>query len=349
VPEPALSPARDLRLDALRTLAFVLMVGCHVVRLGPRAAWPAWAAPVLDAEPLCQALFLGLVGASLPANRAARPVGFGRRQGRRALAFALVSAGIFLLQYGPQWPAGLRSTGILATIAAGIGLVSPAVATGRPAVLGGLALGLVGLAVGLDRAGAVWVPLNAGNGAVLPYAAAVALGAWAATGPSVARALFGLAALAWAAQVLLGGADPAGLWRAPLGRVETAEALLGKAPLPAHLAAWAEGRSLASGVLRTYTWRPAILPSLGVAVLGLGAVASAARPVLSRAPSLLVLGRQGLFAYLLHLALLAVPVLVAGEARPLRHPRAIDAAALGILVICGLAAAAWERRGRRPG
>lgn len=323
------------------------MVGCHVVRLGPRAAWPGWAGPLLDAEPLCQALFLGLVGASLPASRAADPAGFLGRQARRALAFVALSAGIFLLQYGPQWPAGLRSTGILATIGAGVLLVAPVVAMGRAPVVGVWA-GLLGaVAVVLD--GAEIVPLNAGNGAVLPYALAVALGAVAASGPRAARALFGLAVVVLTVQVGVLGVEPGALWRTPVGRVETAEALLGKAPLPVHLAAAWEGRALEPALLRTYTWRPAIVPMLTACVLGLGALAGAARPWLARVPGMLVLGRRGLFAYLLHLGLLAVPVLVTGEARPLRHPRAIDAAALGLLLVCGLAAAAWERRRARAG
>ena len=81
---------------------------------------PFWQQFSLDIEPLCQGLFLSMVGVSLVYSmRIAKKKGetaWGGRQLRRAIELYIIGMVFFLVQFGWQWPWTLIGHGILLTI-----------------------------------------------------------------------------------------------------------------------------------------------------------------------------------------------------------------------------------------
>ena len=98
------APRRDTILDAMRSLAILLMAMSHVARLVEDDARPLWGALSLLVEPYTQALFLGLVGASLVHSRQAAvrrgdPAGaWAGARLKRMLQLFLLSGVVFFLE-----------------------------------------------------------------------------------------------------------------------------------------------------------------------------------------------------------------------------------------------------------
>ena len=322
------SPRRDTVLDAMRSLAIVLMAMSHVTRLVPTELRPPWGPWSLLVEPYTQALFLGLVGASLVHSRQSS-----LRRGQGGWAWArsrlgrmgqlfLLSVVVFWIERGPQWPHGLTSTGILALIAGAIAIFTATVAAPRALmVTAAVTAGLGGLAAALDLADIQVLAINAGNGPLLPTALYAGLGA--------------TALLAWtrwgrpagAVLVALGAACVAGsLWLAPFADILTEP--LGRTLHTLELRGRGNGftitRDLLSGAELQpkrpsyFNPRPTVVPLVsGMVVLTYVALAPL-RPVWRRvATHALSIGRYSLGTYLFHLLLVAVPVLARGSARPL--------------------------------
>jgi len=322
------SPRRDTVLDAMRTLAILLMAMSHVTRLVPADLRPAWGPLSLLIEPYTQALFLGLVGASLVHSRQSS-----LRRGQGGWAWArsrlgrmgqlyLLSVVVFWLERGPQWPHGLTSTGILALIAGAIAIFTATVAAPRALlVTAGVTAGLGALAAVLDLAGAQVLAVNAGNGPLLPTALYAGLGAtavlaWSRWGRPAAAVL-----------LLIGAAAVVGsLWVAPFSDILTEP--LGRTLHTLELRGRGNGftitRDLLTGAeLRPkrpsyFNPRPTVVPLVfGMVVLTYVALAPL-RPLWRRvAHHALSIGRYSLGTYLFHLLLVAIPVLVRGTSRPL--------------------------------
>jgi uncharacterized membrane protein len=173
--------SRDPVLDALRTLAILLMVAAHTTRLidwDMRRDWSRW---VLLIEPFIASLFLYLVGASLSeswkragGNRAA----WWRKQGLRALGLWAISCVFFTLEDGFVLPDALFLSGILATIAYAILLlmILSAAPRGIWLVAAGAAI-LTAAHIALDARGLRWFFVNAGNSPLLPLVLFAFLGA----------------------------------------------------------------------------------------------------------------------------------------------------------------------------
>jgi hypothetical protein len=322
------SPRRDTVLDAMRTLAILLMAMSHVTRLVPAELRPGWGPWSLLVEPYTQALFLGLVGASLVHSRQSSV-----RRGQTGWAWSrsrlgrmgqlyLLSVVVFWLERGPQWPHGLTSTGILALIAGAIAIFTATVAAPRALlVTAGVTAGLGALAAALDLMGAQVLALNAGNGPLLPTALYAGLGAtavlaWSRWGRPAAAAL-----------LVVGAACVVGsLWLAPFSDILTEP--LGRTLHTLELRGRGNGftitRDLLTGAeLRPrrpsyFNPRPTVVPLVfGMVVLTYVALAPL-RPLWQRvARHALSIGRYSLGTYLFHLLLVAIPVLVRGTSRPL--------------------------------
>lgn len=324
---------RDQVLDAMRTLAILLMAMSHVTRLVPKDLRPAWGPFSLLVEPYTQALFLGLVGASLVHSREGalrRGVGgwtwSGARLTRMAQLYAL-SVVVFFLERGPQWPDGLLSTGILALIAGAIAIFTATVATSRPLRSTALVTAaLCTLAGVLDARGVEILAVNAGNGPLLPTALYAGLGATAvlAWGRWGRRAAVVLVVLAVA---LVGGS----LWVAPftdlltepLGRTMHTLELRGRGNGFTITADLLAGRELAPKRPSYFNPRPTLVPLVSGMVVLTYVVLAPLRPLWDRvATHALSIGRYSLGTYLFHLLLVAIPVLALGTSKPLSHPAA---------------------------
>ena len=324
------APRRDTILDAMRSLAILLMAMSHVARLVEDDARPLWGALSLLVEPYTQALFLGLVGASLVHSRQAAvrrgdPAGaWAGARLKRMLQLFLLSGGVFFLERGPQWPHGLLSTGILALIASAIAIFTGTVAARRPLWTTGLVTAaLCTLAGVLDATGTTVLAVNAGNGPLLPTALYCGLGAtavlaWSRWGRPAALAL-----------VLLGAACIGGsLWvapfedlmTAPLGRTSHTLVFQGRGDGLRITRDLLEGTPLRPRKASYFNPRPTLVPLVFGMVVLTYVVLAPMRALWDRiARHALAIGRYSLGSYLFHLLLIAIPVLVAGK-RPLDTP-----------------------------
>lgn len=338
---------RDTALDALRTVAVLLMIASHTTRLiawEERRDWSRWS---LVIEPFTASLFLLLVGASVVQSwRKAQGAGVPRaawlrKQGIRALALWTLSSLFYLVSEGPRLPDAIVLSGILCTIAY-TSLAASWLASGPRPLLG---LALLAAAMGaafawLDLKEIRLFVLNAGNSPLLPLALFGLLGALVTAGlharPRVVKPL--LPVLAVLALVLLLRQHPfQELFTKPVGRYETARVFLVGA-----------GESLREKSIPYYNLRLILAPAiLSLAVLAY-AFFSLARPLLDKvATPAFRMGRRSLDVYILHLACLSAFV-VAGGKRPLRETWQGDAVVIGVMVLCYLWVWGRDWRQARP-
>lgn len=314
-------------LDALRLLAVVLMLLAHTARITATKARPWWGEPSLDLEPLCQGLFLCLVGVSLAYSwdvaryRGAAPRRWLLARGRRAGELMALSVLFFLVERGPSWPHWLTSTGILAIIAAAMVLFAPLVLLRRPLAWSAVCtLALWAIALALDHRDLEILGLNAGNGPLLPTAVYAGVGL---TGLLLVRR-FGRRG--FGALLLLGilGAG-AVLWGAPghslhealdsdWSRSHHTIELWGRSHGLANAWAMLRGQELRILRARFFNPRPHLVPLVSAMVIALYLALHPARRWLARVgPWGLAIGRYALGVYVLHLGLVALPVLITGR------------------------------------
>lgn len=336
-PAAANPPAgsRDPVLDALRTLAVLLMVASHTTRLvvwEVRRDWSRWS---LIIEPFTASLFLILVGASVvqsfrkAQSRGVPRAAWLRRQGIRFGLLWAVSIVFYSVSEGFLLPDAVFLSGILCTIGYAGMAASLLLAAPRPALaLGLFAVPLVAAYAWLDlREERIFV-LNAGNSPLFPLGLFAVLGALLAlAADSRSRLLKGALVLAASATLafLLSRHPFHELFTKPVGRFETARVFL-IGPEEAKV----------EKTIPYYNLRI----NLAAAVLSLAVLAyallAALRPLLRKpAAWLFRLGRRSLDAYILHLALLAIFVTTGGK-RPLKEAWQGDAVFLGVLLTCYL-------------
>lgn len=349
-------PARVPELDGLRTLAFLAMVATHGARLIEPSTRGPWCAVALLLDPLIQALFMGLVGASLPWSwSAAQGRGLDRprwlrARARRAGQVYLVGVLLFFFDKGPQLPYLLLAPGILADIALAILLLSP-LAAGRFAVPG--SLGLAGALYLAQAAMARWElfvplpPINAGNAAWLPNLPMAALGLAAGRllhDGQHRRLMLAVSPLLLAGLCLAIRYGPAALLGYEQGRVTSTVVYQGRGHGAGIALAMLRGEALAGRGVEYFNSTLLAQPFvLSLAVL-LFLALRGSRRLWRRAEGWLFLpGRHSLMAYALHLALLGLPVAALGRARPFQAPGQGEVWLLGVVLIVWIVAAATER------
>lgn len=331
---------RDTAMDALRTIAVLLMIASHTTRLIVWNERRGWSRFSLVIEPFTASLFLILVGASLVQSwRKADAAGttraaWLRRQGLRALGLWVLSSVFYLLSEGFLLPDAMVLSGILCTIAYTSAAGSLMVSGPRPVLSLALAAGaMAALFAWLDREGMRVFVLNAGNSPLLPLSLFGLLGALGVFA-LYSKARFVKPLLLTAAVLILGAMlsrhSFQEIFTKPVGRYETARVFLTGA---------ADARVEKS--IPYYNLRPILAPViLSLAVL-VYALLAWARPLLDRSSAwLLRLGRRSLDVYILHLAILAGFVLAGGR-RPLKETWQGDAVFLGVVSACWLWA--WGR------
>ncbi|MEC7949089.1 MAG: heparan-alpha-glucosaminide N-acetyltransferase domain-containing protein [Myxococcota bacterium] len=358
---PALAvPGRDTALDATRSVAIWLMVTCHVSRLIAKKARPEWMKFGMLIEPLCQALFMSMVGVSLVYSlRIATHrghAGWARRQLRRAGELWLIGFVLFFAQRGWQWPWTIAAHGILEAIAEAMLLFLPVVLLGRSRplrgalVAGALTAVMMATDLALDAQDVRILVFNAGNGCIIPYAIPTGFGVVAAysllDGGTKAKAgLLLFAGLCAAFTLSQAGFEDA--FGKPFGRVST----------PANYLIAGDGftqtwKLLTDQPLKPYeasyyNFRPALVPLLFALCTAIYGFFALLRPLTERLRPLWVVGRHSLGVYVLHLVLVAVPVVVTGENRALPEPWKVNTGFVVILAAC-YAYAFWKDRRARP-
>jgi hypothetical protein len=347
-PAQLFSP-RDHALDALRTLAILGMMAAHTARLIAFDARPEWSRLVLLLEPLIPTLFLLLVGISLAMSReAARRRGqtgwlWYARQLKRAAALWGISAVFFTLELGFRLPDALTASGILANIAYAIVIVGGLLAARgeamRHVLLATVLVGGITLYIGLDLNGQGVFPLNIGNSPFLPlWLFALAGALWGtmfrAEPPVKGRGTprpYGM----WVTAIgvtggliavwLVAGYGVDTLFTKPFGRSDAGRLTP---------AAFYGGEALHVGY---YNLRPVLAAAcLGLqlaALVVLGKLLQFVRE--GRARILFALGRHALGAYILHLALLAILVVIGGR-QPLKEDWQGTAVWISLIVACTL-------------
>lgn len=326
---------RDTALDALRTVAVLLMIASHSTRLivwDERRDWSRWS---LVIEPFTASLFLLLVGASVVQSwRKAQTAGVPRaawlkKQGIRALALWALSSVFYLVSDGPNLPDVLVLSGILCTIAY-TSLAASLLVSGRRPII---ALALLAAAMGAVFA---WLDLeehrvfilNAGNSPLLPLSLFGILGALATAGlfakPRLVKpVLLGASVLALAWLLWLHPFQE--LFTKPVGRYETARIFM-----------LGEGESLREKSIPYYNLRVILAPAILSLAALLYALFSVLRPLLDKiAAWAFRLGRRSLDVYILHLACLSLLVVVGGK-RPLKQTWQGDAVVISVTILCYL-------------
>jgi hypothetical protein len=346
---------RDPALDALRLLAIALMACSHTARLVPASQRPFWGEPTLLLEPLTQALFLALVGASLLHSQegaAARGVSglrwLGGRLGRAGWLMVL-SVVFFVVELGPTWPHLLLSTGILGIITAAMVLFAPALLLPRAGLwVGGLTLALGALALWLDAHQRWFFALNAGNGPLLPTALYAGLGLTAALAlrrwPRGAAVVFGAVALVGAGVVLALAPSLHDSLDSDWSRSDHTLHLTGRSHGLQNTWDLLRGLPLKPRTVTFFNPRARIVPLVWGLVSALYAGFVLARPLLARAPRwLLAMGRHSLGVYVLHLGLVALPIAVRGAMQPFRQGWQATGWLLAMLAACHLYALLRDR------
>ncbi|HNY32128.1 MAG TPA: heparan-alpha-glucosaminide N-acetyltransferase domain-containing protein [Fibrobacteria bacterium] len=159
---------RDLGIDAVRGLAMVMMTSTHALRMFRPSTLPDFAQWLFRIEPVTPAIFFLVAGWGLSQSlrRTSDVSAWRRRQWKRSGLLFGISAAMFFVYSGPQWPESIVSTGVLGclawTIAIGT-LILP-----RTSLAIALLVATVAIRAVFDSKGIHMDGLNAGTFALLP-------------------------------------------------------------------------------------------------------------------------------------------------------------------------------------
>lgn len=351
---------RSPELDGMRTIAILLMATSHFTRTVKSTARSFWGEPALLLDPYIQALFMGLVGASLAWSwhgAQARGMGRGpwmRARGRRALQVYGIGVALFFFDKGLQLPWVFISPGILADIALGIVVYGTLASSRRPIAW---TLGLTGLGYAalflLERQGLSLPVLNGGNAPLLPNTLSIGVGLLFGIGllRGDRRILLPLAGLALGAGALvLARHGLVALLDGPLGRTEDSLVFQGTAFGLANTWGILTGAELEPHPVvyfnPTLLGQPLVL-GMVVATWGLLRLL---RPLLAPVSRGLFLpGRYSLGIYVFHLVVVGLPVLIMGRSKPWRTEPTAWVGLIGLLLCCYAYAAFRQWQVRRAG
>ncbi len=333
---------RDHSLDALRTVAILLMMASHTTRLIEKDARRWWSDLAMLIEPLTASLFLLLVGAALARSWMAHgSAGRGdwlKRTMRRAAGLFALSSLFFALEHGFYLPDALLSSGILVTIAFALILISLPVSSNHPQIsLWITAMSGTALYLYLDVTRREIFMLTSGNSPWLPLLIFTVLGALGVLhsrkNPDKAARVILIAGFFLVAGSLWMHSFEA-LFSKPLGRYGYVR------EMPAGF--WGPAKNVAY-----YNLRPALMPM----IIGLCCLLYAGLHALRRfhsriAGQAFAMGRKSLQVYVLHLLILALWVVSLGV-RPFDSSWQGDVVLIGLVVLCQGWAIFRESRSRR--
>ena len=317
---------------------------------------PTWLQFSLDIEPLCQALFLGMVGVSLVYSMriAARKgeVSWGGRQFRRAIELYLIGMIFFLCQYGWQFPWLFIGHGILLTISIAIlfwlPLVRRDIGLYVSMVIGSL---LAIIAIILDLNNNQFELLNAGNGPVFPHIILTSFGVICAyillDGGKTHKAIFLLAITGCVIYSFFHG-NFMELFDYPFGRKDFKVSYQLAGTGPEQIWKLIAGGELPIKPKEYYNYRPGLAPMLMALCTGIYLLFKLLGPITQKLTPLWSIGRHSLGVYILHLILVALTTIVFGSQKPFETSLEVNLCFWVITLICYGYAFWKERKKKKP-
>ena len=316
---------------------------------------PDWMQFSLDIEPLCQALFMSMVGISLlysldytvkkhVQNHGRTPLGntWRNKQLRRAAELYGIGLIFFIFQYGIQWPWMFIGHGILLSISSAIILCLPLVKSPKWTYF--TMIGLWGLALTLNIYDIKIGYINAGNGPFLPHVLLSVFGLIAGgVLMSVQRntKIIFLGTMASFLVISLFSMDfmdffdyPTPLSE-PYGRRDYA-ATYQSAGSNGLEQIWTmiQGGTLKPSVKEYYNYTATSVPILMAMCTSIYVFFRFLGPLTAKLAPLWVVGRHSLGVYILHLILIALTTVIFGAMRPFENSMEIHCCFFVILLIC---------------
>ena len=285
---------------------------------------PFWQQFSLDIEPLCQGLFLSMVGVSLVYSmRIAKKKGeakWGGRQFRRAIELYLIGMLFFLVQFGWQWPWTLIGNGILLTISFSILFWLPLVRMDIGLRMSVIILSiLMAIDFGLDSQQQHIALLNGGNGPIFSHLLMSSFGVVCAyvllDGGKKIKGVF-LAAMAGCVIYSLTQQSFMALFDYPIGRQDFKVTYEQAGNGLEQIWKLLTGGELVTKEKEYYNYRPAVAPMLMALCTGIYLIFKIIGPLTQKLNKIWIVGKHSLGVYILHLILIALTTVVLGSQKP---------------------------------
>ena len=340
--------AYDKNQDLLLTLSEVIS---STTRVPLR---PSYMSLSLDIEPLCQALFMTMVGVSMlySLNLTRKPDLWNRLQLRRASELYIIGFVFFVVQFGIQWPWMFIGHGILISISAAIVLCIPLV---RNRLLGYLTLiGLWSTLLTLNILDIRIGFINAGNGPFMPHVILSVFGVIAGgilLEKNRRHQQWFLGVMAIIFIISLSQLDFLQYFTYP----DDPSAPYGRRDYKASYKVWGgngleqiwgiiQGEKLRTSVKTYYNYTATTIPLLMSLCTGVYLFFRGLGPLTEKLSPLWSVGKHSLGVYMLHLILIALCTVIFGSMRPFDTAMEINFAFVVILLICYAYAFFKERR-----
>ena len=298
----------------------------------------------LDIEPLCQALFMTMVGVSMlySLNLTRKPDRWNRKQLRRAGELYAIGFVFFVVQYGLQWPWMFVGHGILISISSAIVLSLPLVRNVHLAYLTfiGLWTTLLTLNILDIRIGFI----NAGNGPFMPHVILTVFGVIAGgilINENRKHQKWFVGVMALFLIVSLSQLDFLQYFNYP----EDTSAPYGRRDYKATYKVFGsngieqiwgiiQGEQLKTSVKTYYNYTATSIPLLMSLCTGVYLFFRALGPLTKILSPLWSVGRHSLGVYMLHLILISLCTVIFGSLRPFETATEINLALAVIVLIC---------------
>ena len=312
---------------------------------------PEWMQFSLDIEPLCQALFMSMVGISLLYSldytlkkHGQNPLGntWRNKQLRRAAELYGIGLVFFIFQYGIQWPWMFIGHGILLSISSAIVLCLPLVR--RPKWTYVTMIGLWGFAYILNVNDIKIGYINAGNGPFLPHVLLSVFGLIAGgvlmsthqrtkivfLGTMAAFAIISLFFMDFMAYF-----DYPTPLSEPYGRRDYAATYQSSGSNGLEqIWTMIQGGTLKPSAKEYYNYTATSVPILMAMCTSIYVFFRMLGPLTAKLSPLWVVGRHSLGVYILHLILIALTTVLFGAMRPFDNSMEIHLCFFVVLLIC---------------
>ena len=305
---------------------------------------PEWMQFSLDIEPLCQALFMSMVGISLlySLQITKKPELWSKRQIRRAGELYAIGLIFFVFQYGLQWPWMFIGHGILLSISSAILLCIPLVR--RPTITYVAMGALWGAALLLNIYDVKIGFINAGNGPFLPHVLLSVFGLIAGgvllSTQNKTKILF-IGTMLLCASISLYTLDFMQFFEypdpisEPYGRRDFAATYQSSGSNGIEQI-WAllQGTSLKPSVKEYYNYTATSVPLLMAMCTSIYVVFRCLGGLTEKLSPLWLVGRHSLGVYILHLLLIALTTVIFGQMRPFHSEMEVQLCFLVVVLIC---------------
>jgi uncharacterized membrane protein len=346
---------RDQALDATRTVAIVLMIACHVSRLISKKIRPDWMEFCMLIEPLCQGLFLAMVGVSLTYSKhlfqQKNRSGWKRKQFKRGLELYGIALLFFFSQHGWQWPYLFINSGILMTIA--LSIVMWTILLSRSIPFWGLltiGLTLFGIDHLLEAVEFQSAFINSGAGPFFTHCVlssyGVIAGALLIKGNSKQLSFLVITMILFAG-ISLSQHTFTELFSYPFGRKDFSLVYFKASSGPEQLWKIASGIELKRTTKFYYNYRVGLAPMLMAMCTGVYLFFRILRPITSLLSPLWLIGKHSLGIYILHLIIIALITIIVGKVRYFTTPMGINGCFFCITLVCYIYAWAKTRAKRK--